>query len=59
MNILYFASMRELTGLSHDTLDIEDPTVHSIKAKLALKYPEARELLDSCMIAVDGEYQYD
>jgi molybdopterin converting factor small subunit len=56
MNILYFASMREITGLTNDTIEVSNPTVASIKQLISIKHPRTKELLDSCMIAVDGEY---
>ena len=63
LTVLYFASVRELTGTSADTLVIyEKPvTVNLIKQAIIAKHGHTSlpSLLDSCMIAVDQEYIYD
>lgn len=51
--------MRELTGLSQDSISLVEPTIKALKLEISAKHPNTKDLLDSCMIAVDGEYQYD
>ena len=57
LNVLYFAHVRERTGVSRETLQIEpDATVHDVVRAIVDRYPDLEGLLPSIRVAVDGEF---
>ena len=62
IKVLYFAAMRSHTTLYQDEFKFEDRsqiTVDNIKKAISEKHPQVADLLESCMVAVDGEYLFD
>ena len=59
VKVLYFASVKEITGLSQDTVVVGLPTVNMIRDAIRAKHAQLGDILPSCMFAVDGEYKYD
>ena len=57
LNVLYFAHVRERTGVSRETLQVEpDATVHDVVRAIVDRYPDLEGLLPSIRVAVDGEF---
>jgi molybdopterin converting factor small subunit len=38
---------------------VTDITVRDLKESILLRHPSVKELIESCMFAVDGEYIYN
>lgn len=59
VRILFFASVKEATGLTHDVITIQQPNLASLKRELELRHESIVNILPSCMFAVDNEYVHD
>jgi len=57
LNVLYFAHVRERTGIARETLQIGDgATVDVVIRAIVALHPQIEELLPSSRVAVDGEF---
>ena len=57
LNVLYFAHVRERTGLSRETLQIgPHATVADVVRSIVERHPGVEELLPTIRVAVDGEF---
>jgi molybdopterin converting factor subunit 1 len=57
LNVLYFAHVRERTGVSRETLQVDaNATVGDVVRAIVERYPDLEVLLPSIRVAVDGEF---
>ena len=57
ISIRYFASLREIVGLSEETLMApEETTVAGMRALLLTRYPRLQTILERCLCAVNHGY---
>ncbi|MBA4543790.1 MULTISPECIES: molybdopterin converting factor subunit 1 [Thermoactinomyces] len=56
IRILCFAEIGEKLGNSISITAVENMTVSALRRELGRQYPECRELIETCMIAVNQEY---
>ncbi len=57
VKVLYFASLKSKLNKSYEEIDIDkDITVKALKDLLSRKYPDLKEILDNCMIAINESY---
>jgi MoaE-MoaD fusion protein len=57
LNVLYFAHVRERTGVSRETLQVDaNATVDDVVRAIVNRYPDLEVLLPSIRVAVDGEF---
>jgi molybdopterin synthase sulfur carrier subunit len=57
ISIRYFASLREIVGMSEETLAVpEETTVAGMRALLVTRYPRLETLLERCLCAVNRGY---
>jgi molybdopterin converting factor subunit 1 len=57
LNVLYFAHVRERTGIARETLQIGDnATVQDVVRAIVGRHPAVEPLLASIRVAVDGEF---
>ena len=60
VKVLYFASLKDKIKKSSEELEVNKNTkVKDLKIILSKKYPEIKELLESCMIAINENYVDD
>ncbi len=60
VNVLFFATIRELTGTRHTTLELpEGASVADAKAQLIEKYPSLKLAMDTTVVAVNREFAPD
>ncbi len=57
IRIRYFASLREITGLSEETLSLSDgTTVASLRDMLLARYPRLQTVMERAVCAVNHRY---
>jgi molybdopterin synthase catalytic subunit len=57
LNVLYFAHVRERTGIARETLQVGDrATVEDVVRAIVGRHPGVEPLLGSIRVAVDGEF---
>jgi molybdopterin synthase sulfur carrier subunit len=57
ISIRYFASLREIVGMSAETLAVpEETTVAGMRALLVTRYPRLENILERCLCAVNRGY---
>jgi len=57
VKVLYFASLKSKLNKNYEEIEIDkDTTVKALKDLLLRKYPDLKELLDNCMIAINESY---
>ena|SRR5579863_9340406 len=57
ISIRYFASLREIVGLSEETLTVpEETTVARARAVLLTRHPRLQTMLERCLCAVNRGY---
>lgn len=60
VKLLFFATIRERAGTKSLELDISnDLTIHELKERLSVEYPNLKESLKSVLITIDREYAFD
>ncbi len=60
LNVLYFAHVRQIVGLSEERLEVADgSTVAVAVAALVERYPRLERLMSAIRVAVDGEFATD
>jgi molybdopterin converting factor subunit 1 len=61
LKVLYFASLRNETSQYEDNFSFpsEEVSAQAIKEAVQAKFPAIAQLVECCMIAVDGEYIFD
>lgn len=59
-NILFFATLRDRTGVRQIILDLpNEATVRDLKTILTNRFPELRAVIPNVIIAVNREYALD
>lgn len=57
IHIRYFASLREIVGLSEESINIhEETSVAQIREQLATRYPRLQTILERSISAVNRRY---
>ncbi|HEX4206971.1 MAG TPA: molybdopterin converting factor subunit 1 [Ktedonobacteraceae bacterium] len=57
IRLRYFASLREITGQSEETLTVPDQaSVADMRTRLVEQYPRLQSLIERCIYAVNRSY---
>jgi len=60
VSVLFFASVKELTGVRKITLDVpEGSHVMDLKRRLQVLFPELERIIDSTIVSVNREFAFD
>jgi len=60
IKLLFFATLRDRAGTKSMDLDIpNDLTVHGLKERLSLEYPNLQESMSSVLTTINREYAFD
>lgn len=59
IHVLFFASLRERTGVNEIMLPWTGGSVAELKAALVKRYPELESSLPSTLLSVDRNYAFD
>lgn len=60
VNLLFFATLKDLAGTRHTEVELEPGTdVAALKAWLPERFPKLRPALTSVLVSVNREYAFD
>ena len=60
IKVLFYASLKDRVGIKQVTLNLPDPLrVVDLRSRLADEYPQAREALSKCLVAVNKNFAFD
>ena len=60
IKVLYFASLKDKLRKNSEELNIkENSSIKDLKELIIKKYPEVKELLEKCMVALNENYVND
>ncbi|WP_337860041.1 MoaD/ThiS family protein [Ferroplasma sp.] len=55
INVLYFAHVRDITGIPEESMYLETGSIDLLKTKIFRKYPELKKITN-LLISVNNEY---
>ncbi len=60
LRILFFASLKERSGVNQYELDVKNPmTVSALKDRLAEKFPSIKPLLPTCVVSINQQFAFN
>lgn len=60
LRILFFASLKERSGVNRYELDVVNPiTVSALKDRLAEKFPAIKPLLPTCVVSINQQFAFN
>ena len=60
IKVLFFATLKDRVGIKQVVVNLPDPLrVAELRNRLSGEFPQAREALSKCLVAVNQEFAFD